>query len=87
MIVPFAAFHVVAVLEVVPCTVALNGIVLLTIADGAFGEMETEVTGEAAAAAVPCNGITTADGLALVVKVSMPLTVPEAVASKVTVKL
>lgn len=61
--------------------------VVLTIAEGAAGEMVTLVTVEAAAAAVPCRGTTTGLALALVMKLSVPLTVPLAVASKVTAKL
>jgi hypothetical protein len=79
-----AAFQVTEVLVVVPWTVAENGMVVLTMAEGAVGEMVTPVTGEAAAAAVPCSGTTIA--LALVMKLSVPLTVPVAVASNVTAK-
>jgi hypothetical protein len=87
VIVPFTAFQVTAVLVVEPWTVAENGIVVPTTAEGDAGEIVTPVTGAVVAAAVPCRGTTTGLALALVTRVSMPLTVPVELASKVTVKL
>jgi len=83
VIVPRVAFHVTAVLAAEPCTVALNGNVLPTIACAVVGEIATEVT---STDALPCSGMTTGLALALVIRLNVPSTEPAAVASNVTVK-
>lgn len=72
---------------VAPWTEAENGMVVLTTVEGDAGEIVTPVTGAVAGAAVPCSGTTTGPAAALVIRVSVPVTVPVALASKVTVKL
>jgi hypothetical protein len=82
--VPRAAFQLTVVLDVEPCTVAVKETVLPTATEGAAGEIVTEVT---AAAAVPCKGTTNGLALALLMKLSEPLTVPAELELNVTVKL
>jgi len=67
-----------------PWTVAENEIVVLTTAEGDVGEIVTPVTEGLEVAAVPCNGTKTGLVLALVIKESVPLTVPTDAASNVT---
>src|SRR5437773_33877 len=82
--VPRDAFQVTAVLLAVPWIDALNGKVLPTIACGAAGEIVTEAT---SALALPCSGMIIGLALALVIRLSVPSTEPDVVASNVTVKL
>jgi hypothetical protein len=72
--VPRAAFQVTAVFMVEPCTVALKEMVLLIVADGAAGEIVTEVTEDAA---VAFNATITGLELASVIRLRVPLTVPD----------
>jgi hypothetical protein len=85
-IVPFEVLHVTAVFVVLPCTIAVNGIVPPDTTLAVVGETEIEDTGaggsgggfEVAAAAVADNATTTGSALALLISESFPVVVPGA---------
>jgi hypothetical protein len=82
--VPRAAVQVTAVFVVVPSTVAENGSVLPTIAEAVDGEIVIELTNGGAGELFPWSEMTTGVVLALLMKLRVPLTVPEVVGSNIT---